>query len=136
MGRRSNEVDSSGSKEYWLGKVGADNPTIPSGLGGSSHAPHPKFRRPTGVKVGGGQVFGVSHRGISRVCMGQSNNNWLQLFVAPEKAANERARSLVDWALLSQHVPVMMVVSLSLSRAQNQKHGPTGPGPGAGEGAG
>lgn len=97
-----NEVDSSGSKEYWPSKVGADNPTLPSGLGGSSpHAPHPKFRGPAGEKAGGGQVFGVSHRGISRVCMGQSNNNQLQLFVAPEKATDERAHSLVDWVLLS-----------------------------------
>lgn len=46
-------------------------------------------------------MFGVSHRGISRVCMGQSNNNQLQLFVAPEKATDERAHSLVDWVLLS-----------------------------------
>lgn len=68
-----NEVDSSGSKEYWPGKVGADNPTLPSGLGGSSpHAPHLKFRGLAGEKAGGGQVFGVSHRGISRVCTGQS----------------------------------------------------------------
>ena len=81
-------------------------------------------------------MFGVSHRGISRVCTGQANNTRLQLFVAPEKATDERAHSLVDWVLLSRHVPIMTTVSLLLSRAQSQKHGPAGPGPRAGEGAG